>query len=62
MKTPTYSDGWQVWPVSPEEAKALRTERLERALNAIVLDPRISAWLAANDPQALLQAQEALKP
>lgn len=31
-----------------------------RALGAIVLDPKISAWLAENDPKALEQARRAL--
>lgn len=35
-------------------------ETLANALQVMVKDAKISAWLAANDPQALRQAQEAL--
>lgn len=34
--------------------------KLARALAVMVLDPKISAWLAENDPKALEQAKRAL--
>jgi hypothetical protein len=36
-------------------------ENTENALQVIAKDPKISAWLQANDPKALEQVQNALK-
>lgn len=35
--------------------------KLVAALSVIVLDPKIRAFLEANDPKALAQAEEALR-
>jgi len=40
------------------EATTVGVER--RALGVIVMDPKISDWLAEHDPKALKQCQEAL--
>jgi hypothetical protein len=37
-----------------------RASRMEAALRVMVLDPKISSWLEANDPKALEQALNAL--
>lgn len=39
----------------------MEKKKLENALKVLVLDPRIREFLRVNDPQALLQAEKALK-
>jgi hypothetical protein len=53
--TPTWT-GIAPKMARPTDACIKRTN----ALKVIVLDPKISQWLQANDPKALEQAREAL--